>query len=266
MPDPQPLPPAPALDDQPPTPPPPLWTLRGIRRLGAAGLMGVISLAVPPIGAALLAYLTAHTTFAEVLRDHAWGPYLSAVGFGLLGGFALLPTAALAIFAGWAFHFQVGLPVAVFGFTIASAIGFTVAGRFSGTTVVDLIDKSPRWKAVHIALLHSSALRTFLIVILLRIPSVPPFAMTNVALATLRVRFLPFLLGTAIGVVPRTAAYVWLASRAEKLESADTGGWKMLVISIAVTLAVLVVITVLARRALERVTGGNDESRKTNDE
>lgn len=236
----------------PAAPAPSVETAGGFRKLGAAGVMGVISLVVPPIGAVLL--LTQLTRFAEPLRDHGWGPYLTVLGFGLLSGFALLPTAALAIFAGWAFHFQTGFPVAVAGFTLASVVGYSVARRFSGRTVVDLIDQHARWRAVHAALLHSGTLRTFLIVLLLRAPSVPPFAMTNVALATLHVRFMPFLLGTAIGVMPRTAAYVWLAARAEKLDLTDTGGVGMLVVSIGVTLLVLIIITLLARRALARVT------------
>jgi len=250
--------PAPPTDHPPGGPNSPLISWRNLRRLGPAGLMGVFSLAVPPIGAVIL--LSQLDFFAEPLRTHHWGPVAAAIGFGLLGGMALLPTAALAIFAGWAFRFGTGFSVAVAGFTLAGALGFAIARRFAGATVVDLIDHHPRWRAVHRALLHSGALRTFLIICLLRIPSAPPFAMTTVAMAALHVRVWPFLLGTFLGVMPRTAAYVLLASQAEKLDYGVASGWQMLAVWGGATVVVIVLITLVARQALAIVTANEEDA------
>ena len=223
-----------------------------LRDLGPAGLMSLGALLLPPVGGVVL--LSQLDRFAEPLRGSGWGPVLCTVGFMVLGGFALLPTAVLAVFAGWAFGFDVGFPVAVAGFVGAAVIGYPVARRFSGRSVVETVDADPRWRAVHRALLGGGSTRTFWIVTLLRVPTLPPFAATTVALAALHVRFWPFLLGTAAGVAPRTAAYVVLAARAERLDYSVAGGWQMLAVWGGVTLAVVALLTVIARRALTRLT------------
>ncbi len=183
---------------------PPFWTWRRFKQLGPAGVMGVISLVVPPIGGATLAYITARTPFAEVLRDQPWGAPASAAGFGLFGGFALLPTAVLAIFAGWAFHFRVGFAVAVAGFTIAAAIGYAVARR-----QIEAAKKG-----------------------------------TDTAVTAFKN------LGISAAELKRQSPEQTLTAVSDGMAKLGVG---MLIVSIVATLVVLVVITILARRALDRI-------------
>ena len=221
-------------------------------RLGPAGLLALATLVVPPLGAVLL--LANARQWADPLRQSPWGPALAVAAFSVVGGFALLPTVALSIFAGWAFGFALGLPTAVLGFVGAAAVCYAVARRAAGRGVLDAVEADPRWRAVHAAILGGGEGRTFLIVALLRLPVVPPFGATTVALAALKVRVRPFLLGTAVGVVPRTAGYVLLASRMTDLNFAAGDDWAMLAVWGAVTVAVIGTITVLGRRALRRLT------------
>jgi uncharacterized membrane protein YdjX (TVP38/TMEM64 family) len=86
-------------------------------------------------------------------------------------------------------------------------------------------------------------------------PTLPPFAATTVALAALHVRAWPFLLGTMAGIMPRTAAYVLLASRAERFDRNVASGWQMLAIWGGLTVVVVALLTVIARRALAKLTG-----------
>jgi uncharacterized membrane protein YdjX (TVP38/TMEM64 family) len=218
--------------------------------------MALISLLVPPLGALVL------LGFLEPLRNvvRAWpvlGPVACVALFCLCAGLALLPTAVLAIFAGWAFGFAAGYPVALAGFTGAAVLGYVVARRASGRRVVDLVAESPRWQAVHRTLLGSGWWRTFWIVALLRLPVVPPFAATTVALAALRCRWWPFAAGTLAGIAPRTAAYVYFAGRARDLALGDVriDPW-FTAVSFVTTLAVLVTLGLLARRALRRLVHG----------
>jgi len=74
-----------------------------------------------------------------------------------------------------------------------------------------------------------------------RIPPNSPFSLTNLALSTTGVPLWIYVLGTAVGMLPRTALVVWLASRVEgeitKEAMAREPG--MLGVSIAVALAAL---------------------------
>jgi uncharacterized membrane protein YdjX (TVP38/TMEM64 family) len=222
------------------------------RRLGPAGLMAAATLVVPPLGAALL--LTHLSRWAEPLRQNPWGPALVVAAFSVIGGFALLPTVALSIFAGWAFGFGSGLATTVLGFAGAAGLSYAVARRAAGDEVTAAVEANPRWRVVRRAILGGGGVRTFLVVALLRLPVVPPFGATSVALAALRVPVVPFLLGTAVGVVPRTAGYVLLASRAGSLNFAAGDDWMLLVRWGLVSVVVIGVITWLGRRALRKLT------------
>lgn len=223
-----------------------------LKRLGPAGILSILALVLPPLGALVL--LSQMENVAEPLRTSPYGRLLTVIGFAVLAGFALLPTAALSLFAGWAFGFVSGLVDAVIGFTLAGAIGFYVSGRVSGRRALEVVDEHPRWRAVHRALLDRSAMRTFWIVALLRAPTLPPFAMTSVILAALKARSVPYLLGTAVGVAPRTAAYAYLASTLQKLDfSAPQGRW-IAVGGLAATAVTVLILTYVARRVLARIT------------
>ena len=215
--------------------------------------MAVVSLLLPPVGALVL--LSSLERLRAVVRG--WpvlGPAACVALFCVCAGLAILPTAALAVFAGWAFGFAAGYPVAVAGFTGAGLLGYAIARRASGRRVVNVVDESPRWRAVHRALLGSGWWRTFWIVTLLRLPAVPPFAATTVALASLRCRWWPFVLGTLAGIAPRTAAYVYFAGEAREVALGEirVDLW-FTVASLVAALAVLITLGLLARRALGRM-------------
>ena len=70
----------------------------------------------------------------------------------------------------------------------------------------------------------------------------------------MRARWGPFLVGTVLGTVPRTATYVFLASRAERLNLNAADDWWMLLASSVAALAVLALLTWMARRVLAAVT------------
>ena len=83
-------------------------------RAAARGLapLAIISLALPPIGAALLlGYLSRIGPWLQGLGGRGIALYVA--GFALLGGFALLPTYAPAILGGWAFGDRTGIPAAL---------------------------------------------------------------------------------------------------------------------------------------------------------
>lgn len=230
------------------------------KRLGPAGVLGVIALFFPAIGGIVL--LASIGPLGAWLRSmETLGQLVYAGGFMLFAGLALLPTYAQAILGGWAFGFPVGLGLALLGFAGASAIGYCIARPASGDRVTDLIKEKPRWKAVHDALIGAGSLKTFLIVTLVRLPPNSPFALTNLVMAAVKVPLPLYLLGTVIGMAPRTAAAVFLAAKIEGELSRDaiseTRSWEVIAASIFITLFVLLVIGSIANRAIRRVTAGS---------
>lgn len=228
--------------------------VRTLRRLGPAGVLAVIAGSLPALGALTLLYFI--DTTGEWLRDNglaALGAYVA--GFALLTGLAMLSTHMPAALGGWAYHFGLGFPAALGGILGGAAIGYAIARRASGDRVTSLVREHPKWQAVYDALLGSGTARTLLIVTLLRIPPSSPFAITNLVLAATRVAWGPYLLGTLLGLAPRTALVVYLASHLARLD--ETSGlnnrW-IWIGGIVVTIAVILVIGRLAQHAVERVT------------
>lgn len=225
-----------------------------LRRLGPAGVLAVIAGTLPPLGGFLL--LGFMGPIAEWLKSHQdVGPLLYVIGFMLLAGFALLPTYAQSILGGYAFGVAIGLPAALLGFGGAATIAYLIARRASGDRVVRLIEEHVKWRAVYESLLRRGFWRTLLIVTLLRLPPNSPFALTNLVLASTRTSPAAFLLGTLVGMAPRTSATVFIGAglnqwSTERLESPWLFG-----IGMAVTIAVIIVIGRLANQALSRVTG-----------
>ena len=212
--------------------------------------LAIVSLALPPIGAVLLlGYLSTIGPWLRTLGTEGIGLYVG--GFGLLGGLALLPTYAPAILGGWAFGERVGLPAALSGFVIASAINYVWAKHLSVVHVAELLASKPRWLAVPNALDGRSAWKTLLVVTLVRVPPNSPFALSNAALAAARVPLPLYLLGTLIGLAPRT----WIAVRAgahlSALDFSRRDAFGSAALTIGISVLVLGILGALARRALD---------------
>lgn len=227
-----------------------------LRRLGAAGPLALVAAIFPAIGGFVL--LGTLDPVGRWLVDiGAAGVVVYAVAFALLSGFALLPTYAQAILGGWAFGFAVGFPAALAGFLGGAAIGYVIARRAASEPVTRMIDEKPRWAAVRDALVGSGPVRTFGIVTLVRLPPNSPFALTNLVMGTTRVAPVPYLLGTLVGLAPRTGVAVYLAAGVKDLMSAEKARPSWLFWSgLAVTVVAVLVIGSIAQRALRRVTAG----------
>lgn len=124
--------------------------------------------------------------------------------FALTSGFGLLPTYAQAILGGWVFGVTMGTAAAMCGLLGGAAIGFFFARIISGSSIKAFIDRNPRGRVIRSALVESSQRRTFLLILLLRLPPNSPFAIANLAMGASGVRAMPLLGGTALGMFPRT--------------------------------------------------------------
>jgi len=227
-----------------------------IEDLGAAGPLALVSATLPALGGfALLG--TLHIV-GPWLRDHeVIGVVMYITGFALLAGFALLPTYAQAILGGWAFGLAVGTPAAIAGFLGAAIIAYALAKRVAGEDVERTLEHRPEWRAVRDEIVGGGFWKTLGMVTLLRLPLNSPFALTNLVLSAARTPFIPYAIGTAIGMTPRTAGAVWLATQIKGELTKDAmkdakPSW-FLPVAIVSVIVVFIIITHVGNKAIKRV-------------
>jgi uncharacterized membrane protein YdjX (TVP38/TMEM64 family) len=132
-------------------------------------------------------------------------------------------------------------------------VGYVVARRLSGDRAERLLAQHRKWDAVYAALMRSGFWRALAIVTLLRLPPNSPFAASNLTMAALRVPLIPYLLGTAIGLAPRTSAVVYAGAGLSSLDFADRQQTGWFFGGLALTFLALGGIGWMANRALRRV-------------
>lgn len=231
------------------------------KRLGPAGPLALLATVSPGIcGFVLFAYMG---TVGDWLRSHGnLGLAAYTVAFAVLAGLALLPTWAQSVLGGFAFGL-LGLPAALAGFAGGAVIGYELARKLTGDRVMEMLAEKPKWRAVRDALVrdHEAGAgfwKSTGMVALIRVPPNSPFALTNIVLASVQVPRIPMLIGTVIGMLPRTAAAVWIGSHIQQLASRDdvdnaTPGW-VKIVGIVVALVVMLIIAQVANRAIEKIT------------
>lgn len=224
-----------------------------ITELGRLTPMGIVAVIMPMAGSALLILFL--SPISLWLRENWYG----GIGVVLIGtvvfcGLALLPTNVIGLLSGWAFGFPVGLLILIVGTIGASVVSFTINSRISGDKLACVLAEKPRLRAIHTALLRKDLWNTTLIVFLLRVSVIMPFAFTNLLLAASRVNVRAYIAGTALGHLPRASAVAFLGSGLSEFNLADARDTKVFAIGVVLTITALIVIGILSRKALERVT------------
>ncbi|MBX3747755.1 MAG: TVP38/TMEM64 family protein [Verrucomicrobiae bacterium] len=230
------------------------------RRLGPAAWLGLAWGALPPLGGFLVLFNLG--PISEVLRGEAEaGTVRLALGmavyiafFMVSAGCGFLPTYSQAILAGYAFGVPAGFGAAWVGFGGASMVGFLISGRLARARIEREIQREARVRAIRDALVGSGFGRALLIVTLVRVPPNSPFALMNLALCASGVARHTYLLGTLLGMAPRTFAAVLVGSQIVDWSDVGKPRW-MIVGGIILTITALGLIGTMANRALKRVTG-----------
>ncbi|MDH6140023.1 MULTISPECIES: TVP38/TMEM64 family protein [Kitasatospora] len=142
-----------------------------------------------------------------------------------LGTLAFLPKPALSVAAGVLFGARWGAPVAVLGTTLGAAIAFGL-GRGLGQRALRPLLRGRALGALDRQLTEQG----FRTVLVLRLVPGVPFQAVNLGAAVCGVRLGPYLAGTALGVLPATAAYAVAGA------SAGTPGSPAFLLSTAVIL------------------------------
>ena len=211
--------------------------------------MALVFTILPPVGSIfLLASLGRLGPWLRVHEGIGLASYF--VIAGLLVGLSLLPTYACAILAGWAFGFWIGTPLAVITVTAGSVLAYAVGRLITRDRFERYISAKPRWKALHRSLLSRDSQQTRFVVMLLRIPPTSPFGLANYVLAAAGVAMSDYILGTFIGVIPRTAATCYVSAAVEQLNFAKSSQSWINIGGIVATVVACVLLGILANRAL----------------
>ena len=173
------------------------------------------------------------------------GAALVVVGlaFALTTGSALLPTYALSIACGVYLGMAEGSAAAMIGVTLGALVGYFWGTILARKRVMAQIEHHPRAALIRRAIVDRGLAQETMAVGLIRIPPNSPFALTNLAMSATRVRLLPYVIGTAVGIAPRTIFAVWLGNQAGEIQKAkSTGGKWVAIVGVAVAIVVFLIV------------------------
>lgn len=164
------------------------------------------------------------------------------------------PAWLLALVAGLAFGLVKGILVVWIAATVAAALAFLTARYVARGRVEKLARKNDNFEAVDRAIGKSGGK----VVLLLRLSPFFPYTIANYLYGLTAVRFIPYVIATAIGILPMVAIYVAIgAAGREAVEAAAGGGtgspaeWIVFAVGVACTVVAAVIITRGAKRELE---------------
>jgi len=220
--------------------------------MGRLTPIAVVTMLLPMLGSAILIFLA--QPVGNWLREN-WeiGTPLYLLGILLFCGLALLPTNIVGVLAGWTFSFDLGIAVLITGIVAAALFSFLIHSRIVGDRLPHVFDTHPQAKAIYQALVGQSVWRAALIISLLRLSPAMPFALTNFLMAAARVPLKSFVIGTFVGMLPRSSAVVFLGAGLSELTFDNPQNSWLIIFGIAATIIVVLVIGTISKHALERL-------------
>lgn len=219
---------------------------------------GVVALAAPGawylFGGAVAATLPGLVGWVE--RMGPLGPLLFVAGYAV-ATVALVPGSLLTLAAGAIFGLVRGTVYVLAGATTGAFAAFLVSRYLARPIVERSLASNSRVERIDRAVSGHG----FKVVLLLRLSPALPFVLLNYALGLTRVRAADYLLAS-VGMLPGTLLYVYYGKVAGDVAVAVVGEgtprgapyYIVLALGLAATIAVTVLITRIARRALEEET------------
>ena len=155
--------------------------------------------------------------------------------------------------------------------SVSSTLGATVAfllGRYLARGwVARRIEGNVRFAAVD----NAVGRQGWKIILLTRLSPIFPFTLLNYAYGLTKVRLRDYFLASWLGMLPGTVMYVYLGSLAKSLSAIGTDcpdcqrgpwQWALYAVGLVATVAVTIVITRVARRALGQTLPSGSETKE----
>lgn len=181
-----------------------------------------------------------------------WGPVIF-IGLYILAAVFFIPGSALTLGGGALFGVVWGSVFVSIGSTLGATCAFLVGRYLARAAIARKIEGNERFAAIDKAVAGEG----WKIVGLTRLSPVFPYTLLNYAFGLTRVSLRDYVLASWIGMLPGTVMYVYLGSLAKAAAGGQTrtaGQWVLYSVGLAATVAVTVLITRTARRALTKRT------------
>lgn len=215
---------------------------------------------VPWIAAAALLLVVVAAAFLLPVREWAGGFEDRVEGMdkaaGLVAFGAAYVAATLLLVPGWIFPVAAGALFGV-GWGLVAALPSTIASSAAAFVIARYLLRGPAEKLARRHRLFDAFDRAvgkegWRIVALARLSPLLSFGMKNYFFGLTGVRFVPYLAGTLLGMMPGLLLKVWLGAAGRDV--AGGGGplqWALLAAGIAATIAASVIVTRLTRARLK---------------
>ena len=186
-----------------------------------------------------------------------WGPAVFIVAYAA-AVVAFVPASLLTLGAGAIFGVAQGTLYVFAAATLGSSLAFLVSRYVARAAVERRLEGNEKFAAIDEAVGREGRK----IVFLLRLSPVFPFNLLNYALGLTSVRFADYVVAS-FGMIPGTLLYVYSGKIAGDVAvlaggggiEGGTGYYAVLAVGLIATVAVTIVVTRTARRALDRATG-----------
>jgi len=219
--------------------------------VAAAGVAGALLF----FGRSLAGQIPSFAAWVEGLGP--WGPVAFIVGYAV-ATVVFVPGSALTLLGGAVFGLVRGTLYVFAGALLGTILAFLAARYLVRPAVERRVASNPRFARLDEAIGDQGRK----IVFLLRLSPVIPFNLLNYALGVTRVRLADYVLAS-VGMIPGTILYVYYGKVAGEVAAAaggsgaerGTGYYAVLALGLAATVAVTVIVTRMARRALAARTG-----------
>lgn len=197
----------------------------------------------------------------------AWGPLLVAAAY-IPATVLFVPGSLLTLGAGALFGVVVGTIVVSLGSTLGSTAAFVVGRFFARDWVAATVAGNAKFAALDAAVGEQG----FKIVLLTRLSPVFPYNMLGYMYGITNVKLLHYVVASWIGMLPGTVLYVYLGALAGTVAKAAAGDapeggeaeilrWILYGIGFVATLAVTIVITRVAAKAMREAAPDVAEAR-----
>jgi uncharacterized membrane protein YdjX (TVP38/TMEM64 family) len=202
----------------------------------------------------------------ELPRFTAWvqglgplAPVIFVLGY-LVATVAFIPGSLLTLAAGAIFGIPLGTTVVFAG----AVLGASAAFGLSRTVLHGMIERKVAGDKRFTAINNAVAQDGRRIVFLLRLSPAFPFNLMNYALGLTRVRYVDYLVAS-VGMLPGTLLFVYTGKLAGDVATLAGGAapprgpgyYAVLAVGLVATIAVTILVTLLARRALAEATGAD---------
>ncbi len=187
----------------------------------------------------------------------------------VVGALVLFPGSVLSMGAGFLFGLLWGTVLVSVASTTAACLAFLMGRSIGRGWIADKIRGNPRFRAVDQAVGRQG----FKIVFLIRLSPLFPYTVQNYAFGLTDIKFWKYALASWIGMIPGTIMYVYFGYAAKSIAQIIAGRATMstpqkvfLWVGLALTVAVVLFVTRLARDAIRDAVGEVESGEATHHE